>query len=95
MNFFNKRAVIEEETLREEEPEKGFEEEEEEEERREAVVGKIDNCKDNDVQWVSCEVCCSWWHLCCLDLGTTPKKCTCPKCWLNSEIKIFFDVFIM
>ena len=90
MNFFNKKVVVEEETLREEEPEKKFEEEDEKEERCEADGCKIDNCENDNVQWVSCNVCRSWWHLFCLDLSTTPKKSTCPKCWLNSEVKSGF-----
>ena len=80
MNFFSKKVVIEEETLREEEPEKEFEEEVEEKERCKGDDWKINNCEDDDIQWVSCNVCRSWWHLICLDLSTTPKKFTCPKC---------------
>ena len=79
MNFFSKKVVIEEETLREEEPEKEFEEEAEEE-RCKGDDWKINNCEDDDIQWVSCNVCRSWWHLICLDLSTTPKKFRCPKC---------------
>ena len=76
--------------LREEEPEKKFEEEDEKEERCEADGCKIDNCENDNVQWVSCNICRSWWHLFCLYLSTTPKKSTCPKCWLNSEVKSGF-----
>ena len=54
MNFFNKKVTIEEETLGEKELEKEFEEEEEgEEERCKAGDYKIDNCEDDDIQWVS------------------------------------------
>ena len=82
MNFFNKKVTIEEETITEEEPEKELEEEEEKEEEEgcEANDCKIDNCEDDDIQWISCDVCPSWWHLFCLDLNTTLKKFTFPKC---------------
>ena len=92
MNFFSKQVVIEVETLREEEREKEFEEEEKEKEQKRCKADdcKINSCKGDEIQWVSCDVCCSWWHLFCLDLSTTPKKFTCAKCWPNSEIEIFF-----
>ena len=97
MNFFNKKVTIEEETITEEEPEKELEEEEEKEEEEgcEANDCKIDNCEDDDIQWISCDVCPSWWHLFCLDLNTTLRKFTCPKCCLNCEIKIFFSTFLL
>ena len=79
MNFFKKKAIIEEETLKEEEPEKEFEEEEEEEERCKANDCQIKNCKEDDIQWVLCDVYRSSCDLFCLDLSRTPKKFKCLK----------------
>ena len=97
MNFFSKQVVIEVETLREEEREKEFEEEEKEKEEKRCKADdcKINSCKGDEIQWVSCDVCRSWWHLFCLDLSTTPKNSLAQNAGQILRLRFSSEVFIM
>ena len=78
LKFFKKRKSVEYQPPRESE---NVDDDSDEEIDCEAGSNcQIDDCEDDGVHWIQCDICQGWWHLFCLNLVESPAAFTCPKC---------------